>query len=416
MPLHRAESCPVCVRYAKINEVGNPYYRKVTGKSGTTIEFDGEPTLLAAGNDYLDLSTDPRVTRAAHDAIDRYGVGITGSPLMNGYLDIHAQLEDELAEWVGKEAGMVFAAGLLANVGPLSQIIRFNYDTAVVSDESIHASLIDGIRLGRPKYVARFAHNDVSELRAGLQKVSEKTSNILIVVEGTYSVEGDLAALPDIVAVAREFGAEIFLDDAHGVGVLGAGRGTAAHFGLADQIDYITGTFSKSFGSSGGFLCTSREAMHHFAAQCPSHMFAAALAPALTAAALCALEIMRQEPHRSDHALHMANTLREELRALGFDATGVTPVVPVSLKGLFGSSGDLDLLQKEMIGAIEAQSRLLSEHGVYANPFIPPGSPDPLLRLSVTAGFDDDDIKKIVDAFAALRETIPGFGTEQPAS
>lgn len=410
-----------------IYAVGNPYYPRVSGKQGNVITLEGTPRLLAGGNDYLNLSTDPRVRQAAKDAIDEFGVGITGSPLMNGHMNLHERLAAELAAWVGKEAAMVFTAGYLANLGAVSEICQMNPDkTIVIRDESAHACLVAGIRLGGARNW-KFQHNDMSALMRLLKRAREQTSKILIVIDGVYSVEGDIAPLPDIVELARRYGAEIFLDDAHGFGVVAAGHGTAAHFGLADEVEYISATFSKSCGSSGGFVSASQEVIEHLEAQCSAHMFAAALPPAMTAATLASLKIMREEPQRYEHVLSVAEALRAGLRGLGYTAGGESPIVPVLMTGMFGLPDDPDIQSivhaskstqtrlreqamslKDTLGTLKAQRWLMDEN-IYVNPFIPPGSPDPLLRLSVTDAYTCDDVQKIVDAFEELLPMIPAL-------
>lgn len=427
MALHERRSCAACQTRDVVVDTGNPFYPRVTGKSGNVIHFDGSPHLLAGGNDYLNLATHPRVRQAAKDAIDEFGVGMTGSPLMNGHMALHERLAAELAAWVGKEAAMVFTTGYLANLGAIGELGQMNPRGMIaIRDEGAHASLIDGMKLGGVRGW-KFKHNDMNSLRRHLERARERTDKILIVVDGVYSTEGDITPLPDVVELAERYGAEIFLDDAHGFGVIAEGRGTAAHFGLADRVDYISATFSKSCGASGGFVAASREIIQHFEARCSPHMFVASLPPAMTAATLASLEIMRDEPQRYAHVMAVADTLRAELRNLGFTVGGETPIVPVFMIGMFGSPHDPDiqavthddegtqarlreeaLRHKDTLGTFRTQ-RWLMKRGIYVNPFIPPGSADPLLRLSVTDAYTPGDVRKIVDAFDEVRHMIPAL-------
>lgn len=407
MALHDDVSCSVCQMWRLSYDIGRPYYPRVTGRSGPSIEFDGVPHLLAGGNDYLDLATDPRVKQAAKDAVDEFGVGITGSPLMNGHMALHEELAAALASWVGKESAMVFTAGYLANLGAISEICQMNPGGMIaIRDASAHASLIDGLRLAGVR-TWKFRHNDIDSLRQRLDAARERGCGILVVIDGVYSVEGDIAPLPDIVEVARAYGAEIFLDDAHGLGVLAEGRGTAAYFGMTDEVDYISASFSKACGATGGFIAASRTVIRHFEARCSPHMYAAALPPAMAAATLTSLRIMREEPQRRQRVLAVAADLRAQLNAIGFAAGGQTAIVPVRMSGMFGPAEDPDDARwREVVGTLRAQQWLM-EQGVYVNPFIPPGAPEPMLRLSVTAAFTAEDVKRIVDAFGEMLPLLP---------
>ncbi|WP_372482384.1 aminotransferase class I/II-fold pyridoxal phosphate-dependent enzyme [Streptomyces bambusae] len=344
------------------------------------------------------------------------------------YRTMRANLGRELAEWAGKESGIVFAAGYLANLHGLARVIRQDRDVTVITDKSAHASMVDGIRLGRPRRSVRFAHNDLDDLRSKLVEAQTRTGRSIVLVEGAYSVEGDLAPLPGIVALAKEFGAEIFLDGAHGVGVVGAGRGTAAAFDVAEDVDYITGTFSKAFGSTGGFLLGSAEAVAAIDTYDPADP-AIALAPALIAAAQRSLDIMKQEPDRPARAHAMADALRSGLTLAGFEPHGATPIVSLSLAGLFRSDESPEVLAishenprrealerakariaRDSVSTIKAHNWLLSRRGVYTNAFIAPGVDEPVLRLSATAGFTEEDVATVVDAFVALREAYRACG------
>ncbi|WP_051965560.1 aminotransferase class I/II-fold pyridoxal phosphate-dependent enzyme [Kitasatospora mediocidica] len=419
----------------------------ITGSLGTSFGAGG--AFLAASWDLVKhfeafcstrmfaASPPPLITAAALAALrsrplylvpDDGPAAPTGTGDWNAYEELRSALAADLAAWGGKAAGMVFSSGALANIYGLSEIIAMNPDMTVLTDRANHASLVDAIRLGRPRRTAKFAHNDVADLELKLQQAARQSDRLLVVVEGAHGVEADLAPLREIVAAAEAVGAEIYVDDAHGMGVIGGGRGTAAHFDIADRVDYIAGTFSKSFGASGGYLLASEAVIDRLAAARPSDDPSTALAPAVVAAVRCALSIMAAEPDRGAAALAGAGRLRERLRALGIDAVGTTPVVTVSLKNLLRSAQSPEVLAithqnprrqaieqvrasvlRDSVGTIKAQHWLLTERHIYTNAFIAPGVDEPVLRLSVTAGTGAEEIDRIVDAFADLRGICHGL-------
>lgn len=236
-----------------------PYFRALSDSEGTTATFEGKEVVMIGSNNYLGLTTDPRVRQAAVEAVQRYGTSVTGSRFLNGTLELHLELDRRLAKFVGMEAALVFSTGYQTNVGTISAIVgKGDY---VIIDKDAHACIVDGCLLSRGE-MKRFRHSDITSLESVLSKLPADAGK-LVIVDGVYSMGGDLAPLPDIVEVCKRYGARIMIDDAHGIGVTGQGRGTAAHFGLTDQVDLIMGTFSKSFASIGGFIAGSADVIHY---------------------------------------------------------------------------------------------------------------------------------------------------------
>jgi len=325
---------------------------------------------MLGSNSYLGLTTHPRVKEAAKRAIEKYGTGCAGSRFLNGTLDLHLQLEEELADFLKKEAVLLFSTGFQTNLGIISTLVgKGDY---VIIDKSDHASIVEGCRLSYGE-IKRFRHNDMEHLRKVLDGLSGDSGK-MIVVDGVYSMEGDIAPVPELVRVAREYGARLMVDDAHGIGVLGkTGAGTAEHFGLEKEVDIIMGTFSKSFASLGGFVASERPVIEYLKHKARALIFSASISPPNTAAALEALRIIREEPELRERLWANTRRLQEGLKALGFDIGNTqTPVIPVYI------GDDLKTFQI---------CRRLHEEGVFVNPVVPPGVPPgrALLRLSVMA-------------------------------
>ena len=287
-----------CFKYTIVREAIEqgyyPYFIPLDENEGTEVVYKGNRLIMCGSNNYLGLTTHPRVKDAACDAIGRYGSSCTGSRFLNGTLALHERLEDELAQWVGKQSALVFSTGMQTNLGTVSALI--GRDDTVILDKDDHASIVDGARLGYGK-IERFRHNDMEHLERVLASLPEESGK-LIVVDGLFSMEGDLAALPEMVPLARKYGARIMVDDAHAMGVLGGGRGTAAHYGMTDQIDLIMSTFSKSFASLGGFVAGDAEVVDYIKHHARSMIFSASIPASNAVAALTALQIMREEPER----------------------------------------------------------------------------------------------------------------------
>ncbi len=360
-----------------------PYFLPLDENEGTEVVYHGHRLIMCGSNNYLGLTTHPRLKKAACEAIDRYGTSCTGSRFLNGTLSLHHQLEHELAEWVGKEAALVFSTGMQANLGAISAIVgRGDY---VILDKDDHASIVDGARLGYGK-IERYVHNDMAHLEKVLQSLPAEAGKI-IVVDGLFSMEGDIAPLPEIIPLAKKYGARLFVDDAHAMGVLGGGRGTAAHFGITEGVDLIMSTFSKSFASLGGFVAGDESVIHYIKHFARSLIFSASIPASNTVAALTALQIMREEPERIARVNEIGDRMRKAYTQLGFNiGHSVTPIIPILI-------GDNDLTFMMW--------KNLFENGVFVNPVISPAvAPGhQLLRTSYMATHTDDQLDRVISIF-----------------
>lgn len=367
-----------------------PYFIPLDENEGTEVEFEGHRLLMCGSNNYLGLTTHPKVREAATSAIDRFGTSCTGSRFLNGTLALHEQLENELAEFVKKDSALVFSTGMQVNLGTISSLI--GRGDVVVLDKDDHASIVDGARLGYGK-IERFRHNDMDHLKRVLESIPEDIGK-LIVVDGVFSMGGDLADLPNIIPLARRFGARVMVDDAHGMGVTGGGRGTAAQFGLTDEVDLIMSTFSKSFASLGGFIAGDADIIHYIKHNARSLIFSASIPASNAAAALAALEVIRTEPERVKRVNAIAKRMRKELGSMGFNVgQSVTPIVPVII-------GDNDKTFQTW--------KSLFENGVFVNPVISPAVPHgmQLLRTSYMATQTDDQIDQVLKTFNKVGEEL----------
>ena len=367
-----------------------PYFIPLTENEGTEVVYKGKRMIMCGSNNYLGLTTHPKVLEAAHKAIDRFGSSCTGSRFMNGTLEMHEQLEVELAEWVGKKAALAFSTGMQTNLGTVSALVaRGDY---VILDKDDHASIVDGARLSYGK-VERFQHNDMDHLGRVLQSLPE-ASGRLVIVDGLFSMEGDLAPLPELIPIAKKFGARVMVDDAHGMGVLGGGHGTAEHFGMTKDVDLIMSTFSKSFASLGGFIAGDEDVIHYIKHFARSFIFSASAPPANVASALAALHVMRDEPERIERLSKLAEKMRNGYRSLGFDiGKSVTPIIPI----LIGDDDLTFLTWKKLFDA-----------GVFVNPVISPAVPQgrQLLRTSYMATHTDAQLDKVLDIFAKVGKEV----------
>jgi 8-amino-7-oxononanoate synthase len=373
-----------------IREGYYPYFIPLTENEGTEVVYRGHRLIMCGSNNYLGLTTHPKVREAACRATERYGTSCTGSRFLNGTLEMHEQLERELAEWVGKEAALVFSTGMQVNLGTVSALVgRGDY---VILDKDDHASIVDGARLSYGE-IQRYRHNDMEHLERVLESLPEKSGR-LVVVDGLFSMEGDLAPLPQMLPLVKKYNARLMVDDAHAMGVLGGGRGTAAHFGLTNEVDLIMSTFSKSFASLGGFIAGQEEVVHYIKHAARSLIFSASIPPSNTAAALAALEVMRSEPERIQRVNDIGKKMREGYKALGFNiGASVTPVVPIII-------GDDQLTF--------ATWRLLFENGVFVNPVISPAvAPGrQLLRTSYMATHTDDQLDRVLAIFEKVGKQV----------
>lgn len=372
-------------------EVGlYPYFRALSESEGTTATFEGKNVVMIGSNNYLGLTTDPRVRAAASEAVQHYGTSVTGSRFLNGTLELHLELDQRLAKFVGKEAAVVFPTGYQTNVGTISAVVgKGDY---VIIDKEAHACVVDGCLMSRGE-LKRFRHNDLEDLDRVLGRLPEDAAK-LVVVDGVYSMGGDIAPLPEIVQICKKHGARVMIDDAHGIGVTGGGRGTAHHFGLTDDVDLIMGTFSKSFASIGGFIAGDADIVHYIQHNARSLIFSAALPASNVMAVLKALDIIESEPQHVERLWRNADYMRKGLQALGFN-TGKsnTPIIPVIIGDDY----------RTML----AWHALINE-GVYTNPVGPPGVPpnQSLLRTSYMATHETHHLDRALRAFEVVGHNL----------
>ena len=367
-----------------------PYFIPLDENEGTEVIYEGRRIIMCGSNNYLGLTTHPRVRQASIDAINRYGTSCTGSRFLNGNLRLHEQLEKEVADWVGKDAALVYSTGMQVNLGTISSIVGKN--DIVILDKEDHASIVDGSFLSGGK-IERFRHNDMDHLKRVLESLPGDKGKLLV-VDGLFSMEGDIAPLPEIIPLCEQFGVRLMVDDAHAMGVLGGGRGTAAHFGLTDKVDLIMSTFSKSFASLGGFIAGDAEVVDYIKHNARSFIFSASMSPANAAAALAALQVMREEPQRVDRVNKIAEFMRKGYQALGFDTgNSVTPIIPI----IIGDDERTFLTW-----------RLLFEAGVFVNPVISPGTAPgrQLLRTSYMATHTDDQLHRVLEIFEKVGKQV----------
>ncbi|MFA5729417.1 MAG: aminotransferase class I/II-fold pyridoxal phosphate-dependent enzyme [Candidatus Neomarinimicrobiota bacterium] len=368
-----------------------PYFIPFSGGDDTVMVYKGQPKIMIGSNNYLGLTHHPKVVEAAQQALKIYGTGRTGSRFLNGTLDIHEEFEHELAEFTNKEAALVFSNGYLVNMGVISSLLRKK--DYVVGDKLNHASIVDGCRFSEANTV-RFRHNDMKDLAKVLKSLPEQVGKLLV-VDGVFSMEGDIANLPEIVRVAKPFGVRIMVDDAHAIGVLGPnGNGTAAHFGLDDQVDLIMGTFSKSFGALGGFIAGAYEVVDYIKHNARSMIFTASLPPSVVASTRAALQIIKAEPERRQRLIEIGNYMRREFKRLGFDtSTSETPVIPI----VIGDNLKTFTFWK-----------MLFEAGVYSNAVISPAVPSnsSRLRTSYIATHKQEQLDFVLDKFAQIGKQL----------
>ena len=368
-----------------------PYFRVISSAPGTVVTVDGKELLMIGSNNYLGLTNHPKVVEAAAEASRKFGSGCTGSRFLNGTLDIHVELEERLAKFMKRPAALMFSTGFQTNLGTISCIVGRN-DT-IYADRSNHASLVDGCRLSFGRTV-KFSHNDMADLERVL-RTSVNGGGRLIVVDGVFSMEGDITKLPEIIRLAREFGARVMVDDAHSIGVLGVGgRGTAEHFGLIDETDLVMGTFSKSFASLGGFIAGEEDVIHfikHFSREL---IFSASMTPASVASCLAALDIIETEPERRTRLWDITHRMHREFKNLGFNI-GVTetPIIPIYI-------GE-DILTFQFW-------RDLTDAGIFANPIVSPAVPPghALIRTSYTATHTDEQLDFVLETFAKVGKKL----------
>ncbi len=391
-PVALFDKCRQFTRAREIQAAGlYPYFKPISESEDTVVVIEGQKRIMLGSNNYLGLTHHPKVLEAATAALHRYGSGCTGSRFLNGSLDLHEQLEAALAEFLGKESCIVFSTGYGANLGLIAGLV--GRGETVYLDKLDHACIVDGAKLSHGETV-RFNHGDLVGLARKLEQ-NTTGKGTMIVVDGVYSMEGDIADVPELVRVARRFGAALAVDDAHALGVLGPnGEGTGAHFGMQAEVDIVAGTFSKSLASVGGFVAADESVIHFLKHHSRPFIFTASLPPANTAGVLAALEVMQQEPERRDALWVNARRLQQGFTALGFDIGPTeTPIVPV------------------LIGPLETTFvfwRKLYDAGVFTNPVVPPAVPPSQCRLrtSVMATHTADQIDFALEAFGRIGKEL----------
>ncbi len=364
-----------------------PYFRRISSPQEPVVTIEGEKVIMLGSNNYLGLTSHPEVKQASSEAVLKYGTGCAGSRLLNGTLDIHVELEERLAAFMKTEAALTFSTGYQVNLGVLSCLLG-RHDVAVL-DKLDHASILDGVRLGFGKSL-KYRHNDMKDLAGKLAR-SAPDSGKLIVVDGVFSMEGDLARLPEIVELKNQHGARLLVDDAHGLGVFGEnGRGSAEHFGVEHEVDLVMGTFSKSLATVGGFIAGNAAVVDYIKHHARSQIFSAATPPGAAAAVIRAIEIVEREPGRRKELWENTHFMKQELEGLGFD-TGhsESPIIPI-------------LVGDDMTTFVMA--RRLQEEGVFANPIVAPAVPpgQAMIRTSYMATHKREHLEQALTALAKV--------------
>ena len=384
-------------KYDLVKEAGvYPYFHKLNSGQDVVVDMEGKRTIMLGSNNYLGLTNHPRVVEAGIKALEKYGSGCSGSRFLNGTLDIHLKLEHDLAEFLHKEAVVTFSTGFQSNLGIISALVGRN--DYVICDKENHASIYDGIKLSYGKML-RYNHNDMEDLERKLAFVPN-SSGILIVTDGVFSMSGDICKLPEIVALAKKYGARVMVDDAHGLGVIGeGGRGTASHFGLEEEVDVYMGTFSKSLASLGGYMAGKKEVVEFVKHTSRPYIFSASITPCSVATANTALDILKSEPERVKRLNDIADYMRKRLKEEKVDIIeSKTPIIPIY------TYDD----EKTFVAC-----RMLLERGVYVNPVVSPATPvgQSLLRTSYTANHTkeiiDEAVQKIKEVLSLLKDYKP---------
>jgi 8-amino-7-oxononanoate synthase len=383
-PTDLFEKCNKFTKAKELMAVGlYPYFRVIESAQDPEVIMNGRRMIMVGSNNYLGLTNHPAVKEAAVEAVKKYGSGCAGSRFLNGTLDIHVKLEEKLAGFIRKEAALIFSTGFQVNLGVISALI--GKDDLVIIDKMDHASIIDGCRLSYGE-VKKFRHNDMADLERVLQQNVDRSK--LIIVDGVFSMEGDIVNLPGVVGLAKKYGARLMVDDAHGIGVLGkTGRGTAEHFGLEDEVDIIMGTYSKSLASIGGFIAGSEKVVHYIKHFARALIFSASPPPASVAAVSAAIDIIDNEPERIARLWKNTRKMLEGFRRLGFQTgPSETPIIPVIV-------GDNE--------KAFAMAMMLQEEGVFANVAVSPAVPEgkALIRTSYMATHTEEQMDRVLSAF-----------------
>jgi len=371
-----------------------PFFIPIEHPEGTEVVIHGKKFIMIGSNNYVGLSNHPKVKEAAIEAIRKFGTSCTGSRFLNGTLDLHIELEGRLAKYVDMEAAIVFSTGFQVNLGTIPAIM--DKGDIIITDKEVHASIIDGVRMAKTlKNVQTryYKHNDMADLEAVMKTLPLETPK-LVIVDGVFSMGGDIAKLPEIIPICKKHNARFMSDDAHAIGVLGKGRGTGFHFGLQKDVDLVMGTFSKSLASVGGFIAGPKEAIHWIQLFARPFMFSASLPPSNTAAVLACLDILESEPERVERVNKIADRVRNELRGMGYNlGQSETPIIPVII-------GDDMMTMKAW--------KIFFEEGIYTNVAIPPSVPPgmSLLRTSYMATHTDEQVDKVLEAFRKVKDQL----------
>lgn len=383
-----------CYKFTKAKEIMAlglyPYFRTIESAQDPVVYMNGRRMIMVGSNNYLGLTNDPRVKEAAIKAVEKYGTGCAGSRFLNGTLDIHVELEEKLARFMRKEAAIIFSTGFQVNLGVISALV--GKDDVVIIDKMDHASIIDGCRLSYGE-IKKFRHNDMHDLERVLKDADGRGS--LIVVDGVFSMEGDIINLPEVHKLARKYNARLMVDDAHGIGVLGkTGRGTCEHFGLEQDVDIIMGTYSKSLASIGGFVAGDKDVIHYIKHFARSLIFSASPPPASVAAVSAALDIIEQEPERIERLWKNTHRMLKTFKELGFEVgPSQTPIIPV------------------IVGENETAFKfamMLQQEGVFANVAVSPAVPNgkALIRTSYMATHTDEHLDIVTEAFKKVGRAL----------
>jgi len=369
-----------------------PYFQPIEQSYDTEVVIRGERKIMVGSNNYLGLTHHPYVLERAEAALHRYGTGCTGSRFLNGTLDMHEELEERLARFMGQESCLVFSTGYQTNLGIIATLA--GRGSVVIQDRLNHASLFDASLLSGGEMV-RYSHGNFAALRRLLEKHWDAPGGVLVVTDGVFSMEGNIVDLPALVGLAREYGARVMVDDAHGIGVIGEnGGGTAQHFGMEGEVDLVMATFSKSFASIGGAAAGAEDVIHYLKHNARPLIFSASMPPSAVATVLACLDVIEREPERRTRLWENADYLRSGLQSLGFDTvTSETPIIPVV-------TGDME--------STFAFWRGLFDAGVFTNPVLPPAVPESSCRLrtSVMATHSREQLDRVLDAFTKVRAAL----------
>jgi 8-amino-7-oxononanoate synthase len=387
------DKCHNFIRAREVMAMGvYPYFRVISSAPGTVVTVEGKELIMIGSNNYLGLTDHPKVIEAATDACRRYGSGCTGSRFLNGTLDLHVELEERLARFMKRPAVLVFSTGFQTNLGTISCIVG-RTDT-IYADRANHASLFDGCRLSFGRTI-KFQHNDMDDLARVMDANNTNGGGKLIAADGVFSMEGDMIKLPDVVRLAKQHGARVLVDDAHSIGVFGAGgRGTAEHYNLIGDVDLTMGTFSKSFASLGGFIAGEEDVIHYIKHFSRELIFSASMPPASVASCLAALDIIESEPERRQRLWEITHRMHREFRNLGYDIGETqSPIIPI----VIGEDMDAFRFWRE-----------LTDRGIFANPAISPAVPKgrALIRTSYTATHTDEQLDYVLETFADVGKKL----------